>query len=225
MNSFSEELNETDRIFYEDGYKLARTAAQNELNTESLFRAIEGLYHAIDGLNDSILALAERQGIGVARRKGCHWCCHQPVFANSYEIHYLSEKMKEHFSEGELAFIRQNCEAKNKAVSELAEEQVLNYKSPCPLLKEGACSIYFARPMACRIYLSTNLQSCIEFYKNPANEESYPALMEFPLRAGRLMNEGFTAALKEAGVETAEFRIENGLLIALSQKINIAGNK
>jgi Uncharacterised protein family (UPF0153). len=225
MNSFSEELSETDRIFYEDGYKLAKTAAGKELNTESLFRAIESLYQAIDGLNDSILALAKRQSIDVACRKGCQWCCHQPVFANSYEVHYLSEQIKTHFSESEIAIISQNCETKNRAVLELKEEQVLNYKSPCPLLKEGACSIYFARPMACRIYLSTNLHSCLEFYKNPANEENYPALMEFPLRAGRLMNEGFTAALKEAGVETTEFRIEEGLRIALNQKINLAGDQ
>lgn len=214
-------LSENDRIFYFDGYKLAQSAIKNGLTTETLFRAIKSIYQAIDGLNDSIIALATRQNKKVTCLKGCQWCCHQPVFANSYELHYLSEKIKENFSEKDLSNIIKRCESKNKIISGLNEKQILNYKSPCPLLSNGACAIYFARPMACRIYLSTNLQTCLNFYSHPENESTFPALIEFPLRAGRMMNEGFMAALKESGIETAEFRLEEGLEIALKQKINL----
>jgi Fe-S-cluster containining protein len=224
MTEANNNFSENDRIFYSDGFKLAQTAIDQGLKPETLFQAIESLYMAIDGLNESILALAKRQNINVACAKGCQWCCHQPVFANSYEIHYLSEKIKENFTEKDISLIRRSCESKNMAVSRLSEQQTLNYKSPCPLLSQGACSIYFARPMACRIYLSTNLSSCLEFYSHPENEASFPALIEFPLRAGKMMNEGFMAALKEAGIETAEFRLEEGLHIALSQMINIPEN-
>jgi hypothetical protein len=72
--------------------------------------------------------------------------------------------------------------------------------------------------MACRIYLSYKLESCLEFYRNPDNDANYPALLEFPLRAGQMMNEGFRAALKESGLETAEFRIEEGLSIVLANR-------
>jgi Fe-S-cluster containining protein len=225
MTSNKQNFSENDRIFYADGYKLAQSAAEKELTTETLFQAIESLYQAIDGLNDSILALAKRQNVNVACAKGCQWCCHQAVFANSYEIHYLSEKIKANFKDNDISIIRKSCEAKNHAVTKLSNEQMLNYKSPCPLLSNGACAIYFARPMACRIYLSTKLQSCLDFYHHPENESSFPALIDFPLRAGRMMNEGFTAALKELGVETAEFRLEEGLLIALNQKINLSANQ
>jgi Fe-S-cluster containining protein len=94
--------------------------------------------------------------------------------------------------------------------------EVLKYKAPCPLLENGACSIYDARPMACRIYLSTKFDTCLEFFHHPEDEVNYPALIELSLRAGRMMNEGFIAALKENGIETAEFRFEEGLKIALS---------
>ena len=50
--------------------------------------------------------------------------------------------------------------------------------------------------MACRIYLSTDVKTCHEFYKNPDNIENYPALLDFPMKAGKMMNEGFKAALK-----------------------------
>lgn len=208
-------FSENDRIFYSDGYRLVQSAIEKGLSNETLFSAIESLYAAIDGLNDSIIALAERQNIKVACSKGCHWCCHQAVFANSYELHYLSERIKEGFSPEELADVSAKSNAKYLVTSELSDEEILKYKAPCPLMKDGACSAYTARPMACRIYLSTKLETCLEFYAHPENESNYPALIDFPLRAGRMLNEGFRAALKEYGVETAEFRIEEGLRIVL----------
>jgi Fe-S-cluster containining protein len=208
-------FSENDRIFYSDGYRLAQSATENGLTNDTLFAAIESLYDAIDGLNDSIISLAERQNIKVACFKGCHWCCHQAVFANSYELHFLSEKIKQNFSPEELTNVIAKTEAKHAITSVLPEDEVLLFKSPCPLLRDGSCSLYAARPMACRIYLSTKLETCLEFYKHPENETNFPALIDFPLRAGKMMNEGFMAALKQTGIETAEFRLEDGLRITL----------
>ena len=206
---------EHERIFYSDGYKLAQTAIEQGLSNATLFSAIESLYAAIDGLNDSVVALAERQNMPVACHKGCHWCCHQAVYANSYELHFLSEKIKSRFSPEQISGWIKAAEAKSAVTSKMNEEEVSAYKAPCPLLENGACSSYDARPMACRIYLSTQLNTCIEFYRHPENKENYPALIDFPLRAGRMMNEGFMAALKGYGIETAEFRLEEGLRIVL----------
>jgi Fe-S-cluster containining protein len=215
MTTENKHFSENDRIFYSDGYKLAQSAIQKGFSEDSLFLAIESLYEAIDGLNGSILDLAKRQQIDVACHKGCHWCCHQAVFANSYELHYLASQIKRSFSEEELLSLFRQTEVKYAQTSKLAENEILKFKSPCPLLKNGACSMYSARPMACRIYLSTKLDTCLEFYKHPENDENFPALIDFPLRAGRMMNEGFRAALKEIGIETAEFRLEEGLRIVL----------
>lgn len=215
MKIESKHFSENDRIFYSDGYKLAQSAIENGLSNDTLFSAIESLYTEIDGLNDSIVALAERQNIKVACFKGCHWCCHQAVFANSYELHFLSERIKKNFNSEELADLIAKTDAKHAITSELSEDKVLLFKSPCPLLRDGSCSSYAARPMACRIYLSTKLETCLEFYHHPENEANFPALIDFPLRAGKMMNEGFRAALKEFGIETAEFRMEEGLRITL----------
>lgn len=215
MGNENNHFSENDRIFYSDGYRLAQTAFQQEFSKTSLFAAIEELYAAIDGLNDSIIAMAIKQNLSVACYKGCHWCCHQAVYANSYEIHYLSAEIKKHLNSDELISLAKRTEAKHLLTSNLKEEEILKYKSPCPLLKDDSCSSYASRPMACRIYLSTKLETCLEFYNHPENEFNFPALIEFPLRAGRMLNEGFRAALKAQGVETAEFRLEEGLHIAL----------
>ena len=209
---------EHDHIFYSDGFKLAQIAIEHGLSNVTLFSAIESLYAAIDGLNDSVVALAERQNMRVACHKGCHWCCHQAVYANSYELHFLSEKIKSRFSKEQISECIEAAEAKSAVTSKMDEEQISTYKSPCPLLENGACSVYDARPMACRIYLSTKLNTCLEFYQHPENKLNYPALIDFPLRAGRMMNEGFMAALKGYGIETAEFRLEEGLRIVLKNE-------
>lgn len=209
-------FSESDRIFYSDGYRLVQSAIQQGFSNATLFSAIKSLYAAIDGLNESIIALAKRQNTDVACYKGCHWCCHQAVFANSYELHFLSENIKKTFSSEELSGLIERTEAKYSMTSKLGDEEILKYKAPCPLLKDGACSGYAVRPMACRIYLSTKLETCLEFYRNPENEANYPALIDFPLKAGRMMNEGFRTALKEFGIETTEFRLEMGLRIVLN---------
>ena len=207
---------ENDRIFYSDGYQLAQSAVKRGLSKTTLFSAIESLYEAVDSLNNSVIAYSERQNMNVACSKGCQWCCYQAVFANSYELHYLGEKIKGKAQPEELKKILERTDDKHVITSKLSNEEVLKYKSPCPLLIDGACSFYTERPMACRIYLSNKLETCIEFYHYPENEKNFPALLDFPLRAGRMMNEGFRAALKESGVETAEFKFEEGLRIVLN---------
>jgi Fe-S-cluster containining protein len=209
-------FNENDRIFYSDGYQLAQSSTNKGLSKATLFSALETLYRAIDSLNESIVNYLERLNMKVACSKGCHWCCHQAVFANSYELHYLSEKIKEKSNAVELNRILNLTESKHAITSKLSTAEVLRYKSPCPLLVDGACSFYAERPMACRIYLSSKLESCIEFYNHPENEDNFPALLDFPLRAGRMMNEGFQASLKANGVQTAEFKFEEGLKVVLA---------
>jgi hypothetical protein len=66
--------------------------------------------------------------------------------------------------------------------------------------------------MACRIYLSSNLETCLKFFNTPEDKSNYPALLEFPMRVGRMTNEGFKAALKTNGVIAKEFRIEEKIL-------------
>jgi len=207
-----QDLSEYGQLFFNDGYELGKEALKDGYDEQALLESVGKMYYAIDQLIDSLLVMAAKHSSPVHCQKGCGWCCHQPVFTSSHELHYLGNFLQTRLSEEAINLVKGRAQAKNNITSTLEKEQVLNYKSPCPLLENNACSVYQARPMACRIYLSTNVKTCIEFFNNPANENSYPALLEFPLQAGRMLNEGFMSALKEAGVETAEFRLEEGLL-------------
>jgi hypothetical protein len=204
-------FDENERMLYRDGYRLAQTYIGNGLTTENLLQAISHLYATIDELNGSIVALAHKQNVNIACERGCQWCCHQAVFANSYEIHFLSNHISHNLKPDEINVLVGRAREKQKTTSGLGNKDLLNYKAPCPLLCDGSCTAYSARPVACRIYLSTSLPSCLHFFHHPDDESRFPMLLDFPLKAGRLLNEGFSAALREQGIETAEFRIEDGL--------------
>lgn len=210
MNSNQESF---EKAFYSDGYKLGMKAVQSGLTKESLFSAIEELYAGINTLCDSLETYASEQGTPVNCKNGCEWCCHQPIFALSYEMEYLNNFIKTYFDDKLQSEIKSRADSKNNKLKALKESDLLNSKFPCPLLQNGSCIAYDARPMACRIYLSTNVSTCLDFYRNPENEKSIPALLDFPMRAGRMMNEGFKAAIKTGGLETLEFRIEEILLV------------
>jgi hypothetical protein len=64
--------------------------------------------------------------------------------------------------------------------------------------------------MACRIYLSFSLSSCKRDHERPTGRKYIPELFEFPLLAGRMLNEGFVAYLKQSGIQSSELPLEQG---------------
>lgn len=205
------QLSETESLFYADGYKLGNIVNKSDSNNRSLFKAIREIYRNIDSLNESILNKAVKQDIKIDCKEGCNWCCRQAVYAITPEIEYLSAYIKHSLSTEIKELIYKRAEEKYRVTKKLDKEKLYSYKSPCPLLFNGKCIAYESRPMACRIYLSMDVSTCEEYYHNPENEENYPALLEFPLNAGRMINEGFATALIGKGYTIEETTIEEGL--------------
>ena len=200
-----------EKAFYHDGFQLGMKAIANGYSKNKLFSAIAEMYHAIDSLTESIQEFARQQSQHIACKKACEWCCHQPVFAMDYELDFLKTFIGKSLSTTEQNQIFEKATRKNRALENLQNDGLLNAKYPCPLLEEGVCKAYAARPVACRIYLSSNVESCLKFYQQPQDKRNYPALLDFPIRVGRIMNEGFKAGLKANGLTAKEYRIEEKL--------------
>ncbi len=201
-----------ENAFYSDGYKLGMKVSLSNNSKKVLFESIKEMYIAIDGMIDSLTEFAKSQNKQIDCKKGCEWCCHQPVFALDYEMEYLNDFIQRNYDVEIQNQIKSRAEQKNKKLCKLTENDLLNSKYPCALLQDGTCIAYQARPMACRIYLSSNVNSCLKFYHHPGEKSNYPALLNLTLRCGRMMNEGFKAALKTSGKITKEFRIEEKVL-------------
>lgn len=200
-----------EKSFYSDGFNLAMQAVEAGLTQNALFSAIEKMHETIDEMIDSLTELARQNKQHVSCKIGCEWCCHQPVFAMDYELEFLKNFLTNNFPGNQLEIIYKRAHDKNGKFEKLEKEDLLNAKFPCPLLEDGVCCAYRARPMACRIYLSTNVKTCLTFYTNPGHKMNYPMLLNFPIRIGRMMNEGFKAGLKMGGIVAKEYRIEEKL--------------
>lgn len=204
------ELKEIRRIFYRDGYRLAHQHLDQEITAANLSRAITQLHLSVDELIDSFLERSATDGARADCKKGCNWCCHQEVFAVTHEFLYLNEYVLQHLSVEEREAILARAREKVLLSMDKPLEEQLKIRSACPFLKEGSCMVYESRPMGCRIYLSSSAPSCKIEFEQPENKKSNPELYEFPLIAGRMLNEGFVAYLKQVGLQSSELPLEQG---------------
>lgn len=210
---------EIDRIFYRDGYRMAGRYLEAELSPVQMSEAIRALYAAMDELLEAFLERASSEGQAVECKKGCSWCCHQEVYAVTHEFLYLNEYVRKKLSpEEQERILVKSREKVGLSMNKSVEEQ-LQIRAACPFLDSGSCQIYEARPMACRIYLSASAASCKKEHDQSGLRRSFPGLFDFPLRAGRMMNEGFVAYLKQSGLQESELAIEQGYssLVTLGQ--------
>ncbi|MCU4157643.1 YkgJ family cysteine cluster protein [Carboxylicivirga sp. A043] len=207
------ELSDTDKAFFQDGLHLADTIIDS-LEEKKLWQATRQEQDAMEGLIDALSEEAKKHNVTIDCRKGCNWCCHQPIYGVAHEFHYLWQFIQLNMSEEEQKEVLQKAFDNYQKRGRLSQEELERSKLPCPLLNNGACSAYVARPMACRIYLSMSEESCKNYHDHPEDEKNYPALLEFPLRAGQMMNEGFTEGLKKQSITNNEFLMEEGLLVA-----------
>jgi len=212
----SQHFSENDRVLYADGYELAMESISTNSHPANLLSTIGELYASMDKLLGWLQTFGNKHGVTIDCRKGCSFCCFQPVFAVTHEFKYLNNHINKLFSKAEKETILQKAIRKDRIVRDLPKERMLGHRLPCPLLTDGKCSVYEARPMACRIYQSTNVSTCRNDYEHPENSENYPALLHFPLRAGRMVDEGFVAGLKTLGIDSEEMRMEEGLIKHLS---------
>lgn len=192
--------------FKTDGYNLCRLIMGEKPTPKTLKQVVAAVHQQIDMLNDSFMKHSSEHDQPVACQKGCNWCCHQLVLVLPHEIigiaSYLTSQFKGKAAEEILEKAR-----KKHATIDAATGNPFHTKSPCTFLKDGLCTIYPVRPMGCRTYLSMSKASCQAEYKQPSGE-TFPALFELPLIAGRSLNEGIVIYLKEHGIQADECSLD-----------------
>lgn len=221
MSKETEYWQKFDEAFFNDGYNLAKVyIPQGKISKEQLFKAQKALYEQIDEVIHSFEEESNKQEIKIECKKGCSYCCNQTVLATPQEFFYLADFVDKKYKGSIKEYIINEAKTRKEKTSKLKLDKALKVKYPCPLLhpKMGYCRAYSARPMACRIYLSSSVKSCVDDLNTPDDDSVFPKLFELPLRAGKMMNEGFQARIREGKFETLqvfENTIEEGLLTAL----------
>ena len=210
---------EIGKIFYRDGFRLAIKHLGEGVTVERIKATIKANYEAIDGLLEAFLQRAAAEGSPAECKNGCAFCCFQPVFAVSHEMLYLKDYIKKNLSaDKQEKFINHSRKKSLLTLNKSLEEQE-KISFACPFLDSNSCMVYEARPMSCRIYLSSSVSSCKREFEDGVNSKSKPELYEFPLNAGRMLNEGFVSGLKQMGLQSVELPLEQGYasLVTLNQ--------
>lgn len=206
---------EIDKIFFNDGYVLAKEHLKKDLSVENILAMSSALYNAVDSLIDSFSRRCKAEGKKIDCRKSCYLCCCQTVLVLPYEILPIVSYINKNLSKNDRAEIYERTVKKDDITRHMKVQEFLSFKHPCPLLKNKTCMIYHVRPMACRTYLSSSFAGCQSEYTNPKDIDIFPDLYEFTIRAGRMMNEGISVFFIENQIFPTEWQIESSLLTAL----------
>lgn len=212
-------LSELDMAFFSDGFRLAEENLSNEINEASILQMVEQTYAYIEGFIEQFLEHCKAEGSNVDCMKGCGFCCHQSVFMLPYEAFYLVKKHKDLIT-GEQ--FKQRILDKDAITSQMKVNEFLTYTKPCPFLVDNVCSVYDARPMACRLFLSKKVKSCMDERNNPSDFGKYAELYELPLHIGRMLNEGISAYFSENGLRSFEWILESSLRILITDDTAMA---
>jgi Fe-S-cluster containining protein len=208
---------EANLAFFKDGYTIASREITDFDSLTPLFKGIQMQYEAISQLTQSFALRTHREGKPIQCEKGCEWCCYQPVYMTTQEAVLIYEFIQQVFDKQQNNEILLKARAKYKQTKHLTEQEKQKIKVACPFLNDGSCSIYSVRPMACRIYLSSDRNSCKQKFKSHGNEGIVPALFDFILKAGKYMNEGFVSFLKGKGRKMEELTIEEFMIKLFGQ--------
>lgn len=114
-------------------------------SSELLFSMQRHIYE-IHQIGADALSKSAMQDRSFACKKRCDSCCHATdVDITPLEAFYLADLIR---SES----IKNPVTIKPR----------LQASAPCPLLKDGLCTVYDARPLSCRYIMSTDLAACIK---------------------------------------------------------------
>ncbi len=117
----------------------------------------------------------KEKNIDISCKTKCNYCCYLPVSVHPYEVFLINWYMNSKFSKGKKEQTVVSLEKYNQTIAKLSKHARVVQNIPCPMLVDGACVIYKARPFSCRNYYSLDVASCERSFNNPDDlEETRP---------------------------------------------------
>jgi Fe-S-cluster containining protein len=114
----------------------------------------------IDGSSNWLHASAR-----IACAPGCNACCHNFLFAIPAEILAVYDQLKR-LPDAQRAELIEDMRAYVVASEPQRDESYIRFRRPCPLLKDGLCSVYASRPLTCHGIFAQWRESCDQALKS-----------------------------------------------------------
>ncbi len=148
----------------------------------------------------------------IACAKGCAYCCHTFVAVTPPEAFRLADAVRSGRAAGMTA---DTVKARGQPLVGIQPGDRIGRKLACPLLVEGACSVYRQRPLACRQATSLDLGACIDEFEARNMNARVPisgAYLNFASNAHITL----LGAMRAAGLPTDALELAAALDVALA---------
>jgi len=146
-----------------------QTLVDGLLHSETPGDYDECLRRELAFFDEANAAIIDNSQINLACGAGCSLCCWLRVDVHAHEVLLLAHHIRTHFSPQELADLKNRLAAHAEIVLPLTPFEHATQNLMCPLLREGRCSVYEARPHACRRQHSLDFAACQYTYNHPTD--------------------------------------------------------
>jgi Fe-S-cluster containining protein len=153
--------------------------------------------------------------LALACERGCNYCCHQRVEIRPYEAFVLAEHIRTRMTTVEQAEAISRLTANRARIEPMEPLQHTQAGIACALLVDGACSVYEARPAACRKYYSLSVDTCRNAFEHPTEPLSGPLEDDTLRLAGNAVALGYARGVDESGRDAERYELHTALLSAL----------
>jgi len=186
--------------------------ARDQIRSAGVRQALENSQQRHD------LRIASAPDVGtLACRAGCTWCCYFSVDVRAVEIFSIVDFVERTFTIEEKARVYAEARANVTALGDLGESERMKRNVKCPFLNDGRCTIYSARPQACRNYHATNVTGCQQSYEDPDNLDIDPDFAPWVYQAGTAHVDAFSTAMRDAGYDVRAYELNFALDAARSE--------
>ena len=129
-----------------------RTDTAAAMRKPTLARTIKMAKRAFKRTEEAVAEVLKRvpPPTPIMCKAGCPWCCYVRLTASVPEVLAVLNYIRETFSAVEVAALKRKVANVDGYTRGLDGEARARLRLPCPLLKDGSCSVHPVRPFSCR---------------------------------------------------------------------------
>ncbi len=149
-------------------------------------------------------------------KAGCPWCCYIRLTASVPEVLAVLDTIRETFTDAEVAALERKVANIDGYTRGLDGEARARLGLPCPLLKDGSCSVHPVRPLSCRAVASVDVAACQRAHKTRMLEPVPQP--EWQRQAANGVGYGLYAGLTDAGFPVEDVEMTAALALGLADR-------
>lgn len=144
----------------------ARTLTESSAARGWSRESSEKLAVRIASFADRSLRLVQEDSEPLDCKAGCNYCCHLAVSATPWEIIRIANLVLQ-WPDSDRKRLIDRLRTYCAGAAPHRPERFTRYRAACSLLENGLCSVYDARPLACRSRVSESVAMCKMYAESP----------------------------------------------------------